>query len=160
MFDMNHFTSGPLQSVVPPSASKLQSDGRKRRKSQSSTQLIDDWQIERLPRALHVAWPDIKDCSQSTLRAGFHQIITQCEMRQKQEFVVENIAPDYKVEDGNPTILMAAQMRIASIFYKATEKRFLATPEHRLSRRGDAFDLRFYLWQTRPTDFLRTYMDY
>jgi hypothetical protein len=154
MFNMIEFTTMPLHGRVFLTAKEPPSEDRKRGKYKRAPQRVENWKIKRTPHALLVDWSEMKDSSRQSTRAGFEQVIALCEATRKDEFVVEDIAPDYKNGDADPAIVIAAQERILSIFMQAAATQFRELPEHRLSLRRGAFDLRFYLGLTRPTNFL------
>ncbi len=160
MLNMTDFTTMPLHGGVFLKAIELPSEGRRRGKHKRRPRKVENWKITRTPHALLVDWSEMKDSSPQSTRAGFEQVISLCEATRKDEFVVEDIAPDYKIGDGDPAIVVAAQERIVSIFMQAAVSRFRELPEHRLSLRRGAFDLRFYLGLTRPTDFVGPDEDY
>jgi len=160
VLNMTDFTTMPLHGGVFLKSEKLPSEGRRRGKHKLSPRRVENWKITRTPYALLVDWSEMKDSSPQSTRAGFEQVISLCEATGKDEFVVEDIAPDYKIGDGDPAIVVAAQERIVSIFMQAAVSRFRELPEHRLSLRRGAFDLRFYMGLTRPTDFVGPDEDY
>jgi len=154
VLNMPSFTKMPLHGGVYLTAAELPSKDRKRGKYKRPPPSVENWKITRTRHELLLDWSEMKDSSRNSTRAGFEQIIALCEAKGKDEFVVEDIAPDYKVGEGDPAIVMEAQERIVWIFMQAATTRFRELPEFRLSIRRGAFDLRFYLGRTRPTDYL------
>lgn len=154
MFNMTSLIKMPLHGGVLLSAAELSSKDRKRGNYKRPPQMVENWTITRTSHELLVDWSEMKDSSRQSIRAGFEQIIALCKSTGKDEFVVEDIAPDYKVGSGDPAIVMLAQERIVSMFMQSATNHFRELPEYRLSLRRGAFDLRFYLGRTRPTDYL------
>ncbi len=98
-------------------------------------------------------WVPISALSEQSLRTGFSHVIGLCGLADKDEVVVENIAPSYRVGRDDPAIVIVAQERIASVFRDAIAMHNRDMPEYRPSLRRGSFDIRFYLGRTRPTDF-------
>lgn len=113
----------------------------------------ENWKIMRTRHELFFDWAPISALSEQSLRSGFSHVIGLCGLAEKDEVVVENIAPSYRVGRDDPAIVIAAQERIASVFRDAIAMHNRDMPEYRLSLRRGSFDIRFYLGRTRPTDF-------
>ncbi len=160
MLNMTDFATSPRHGECLVMASDLPSQDRNRGKEKRPPQDVRTWNVTKLPHAVLVGWSEIKDSSPQSARAGFDQVIALCEATRKDEFVVEDIAPDYRIGYGKPEIVIKAQERIVSIFMQVASTRFRQLPEHRLSLRGATFDLRFYLRRNRPTDSQGPVEDY
>lgn len=155
VLNMPNFTKMPLHGGVYLTAAELTSKkDRKRDKYKRPPQKVQNWKVTRTRHELLVDCSEMRDSSRQSTRAGLEQIMALCKIAGKDEFVIEDIAPDYKVGSSDPTIVLEAQERIVSIFMQAATAHFRELPEYRLSLRRGAFDLRFYLGRTRPTDSL------
>ena len=153
VLNMPNSTKTPLRGGVYLSAAELPSKkDRKRDKYKRPPQKIQNWKLTRTRHELLVDWSEMRDSSRQSTRAGLEKIMALCKTAGKDEFVIENIVPDYKVGSSDPMIVLDAQERIVSIFMQAATARFRELPEYRLSLRRGTFDLRFYLGRTRPTD--------
>jgi hypothetical protein len=160
VLNMPSFTRVPLHGGSDVTATEPPSNNSKRDRHapqlryRRRPQTVENWTITRTLHALLVDWSEMKDASRQSTQAGFKRIIALCKASQKDEFVIENIAPDYVVGSGDPTIVIEAQERIVWMFMQAATTYYRELPEYRLSLRRGAFDLRFYVGRTRPTDYL------
>jgi hypothetical protein len=125
---------------------------RRTPKTEARMPSSENWQLERTRHEILVDWSKIRDASPDTIRNGFAQAIRHCKSLSKDEFVVENIVPDHTVGQDDPAKVIAAQTQIAALFREAARAENRSMPEYRLSLRRGAFDVRFYLGRTRPTD--------
>jgi len=151
--NMQSFAQMPLHGGIHLLAGDLPPEDQKRRKKyKRPPAVIENWKVTRTRYEILVNWSDIKDSSRRSTKAGFEQIIALCKAAQKDEFVVEDIAPGFVPGSGDPKPAMAAQERIVGIFMQAAKPRFRRPPEHRLSLRRGVMDLRFYVGRTLPTD--------
>lgn len=148
----NDMMPPPLNNAVGFTTVEPRPNCRNRGSHNRSKRILENWNIVRTRHELLVDWNDIKDCSDTEARAGFQQIMAFSKEAGVDEFVVENIAPGYKVGVDDPAIVLEVQASIASIFMNAVAKYVPEWPEYRLTRRREVFDIRFYLGQTRPID--------
>ena len=161
MFNMTDFAAMPVPGAMrpvtaePPLRNRKHSDrtksNRKHGNRKRQPPKAENWNITRTRHELRVDWNEVKASSRMQNKIGFEQIIVLCQATGRGEFIVENIAPDYKVGDGDPAIVMEAQERIVRVFNQVSKAHFSESPEYRLSLRNGAFDLRFYLGRTHPT---------
>jgi hypothetical protein len=146
-------TKIPLNGEFDPAVGKLPIDAHTCRKNTRFQQMTEHWKVTQTRHELLVDWDEIKDSSPQSFDAGFERVMMLFESTGKHEFIVENIVPGYQIGHADPQVVLQAEERIVSIFVQATKARFRDCQVYRLSLRHGAFDLRFYLGRSRPTDY-------
>lgn len=137
---------------VYPKPTNRKPKRRKRAESEGSPRKPAKLMLESTRHEFRVDWNDIQDAVSRSAYAGIDEITTLCIEHGKDEFVVENIAPNYNVGVDDPIILLRIQERIVNAFLELASPLPANRTEYRLSRRRNNFDLRFYVGRTRPTD--------
>ena len=131
---------------------KIRPVSSQRRKMKTINMIPDERRFQVGFYDLTVEWSLLRGFSRQGIMSRFIEGIKLCHQERKDEFVITNIAPFFIVGNDDPSALLEIQDYIVSVFTEAMVWQHRDAPVFRLARRGNEFDVRFYLGRTRPTD--------
>ena len=126
---------------------------RPRRKTRGVRKPTDAWELRRTLYEILIGWSEIRDVPRSEIRQCLSRMISLCTETGKDEVVIENIVPSFKVGRDDPGQILSVQDEIVALFSEAMMGADGELPEFRLGLRRGEFEVRFYMGRTRPTDF-------
>lgn len=154
----------PLRFQSPATASDLsrhdkRSPGRLIKRKHSVKSVISaadrnsfDPQINR--HEVIIEWVKVANFPAQALREQFTKLIQLCNYTEKDELVIANIAPSFRVGTGDIDEIHSVQNHIVSTILNVVASFQQSKPETRLSFRRGEFDIRVYLGKTFPRDLI------
>lgn len=101
-----------------------------------------------------IEWNKLSNFPAQALREQFTKLIQLCKYTEKDELVIANIAPSFRVGAGNIDEIHTIQNHIVSTLLNVVASFQQSKPETRLSLRRGEFDIRVYLGNTFPRDLI------